>query len=253
MIWVLVDGQKKARYRKLIPNLFCRFSNWARLVLYSHSTSLLTLFLFSSGQRLSPLPRRACLSPWLCQPPLLTLFAPFLFLPERSSLPALSLSGYYCVSVLLPSNHFPPPNNRTSYLDCDPLQGAGDLSLFPLVHLLLMLKGPLELVFLPTQQSPSAFTEPAIAQGQGVGNYRLSWLWDQRAAEAWGGPAGRTSLISDRVIIMNVMLGCPWSPVAGGFSFIYLVLAIKTDIYRHTYIHIPGHRPGEVEGVDTAG
>lgn len=155
--------------------------------------------ILSSRQWLLPLFRRASLSSWLCQlPP--NSFWLLLVTNNLVLLPMLSLSSNYLVSVLLPSNKFPPQNNcpptpPISYLDCDPLQGTRDLSLLTLIFLLLMLKSPLELAFYRHQQSPSVFTEPDISWGQGVCNYRLSWLWDQRAAEGWGGLAWRASLM----------------------------------------------------------
>lgn len=118
---------------------------------------------------------------------------------------------------------FPTPEQwpPASYLDCDPRQGTGDLPCLTLIFLLLMLESPLELAFYRHQQSLSVFTEPDISLGQGVCNYRLSWLGDQRAGEAQGGLACRASLMSGRVVATNAMLGCREGKRQGDFpSFI---------------------------------
>lgn len=94
----------------------------------------------------------------------------------------LCLGGNYFVSVLLPSNYFSHlQSNCLPLLDCDLLQGAGDLSLDSHVFTSDVKKSPWTCIY-RHQQSPSVFTSVDRSRGKGVCNYSQSWLRDQRAA-----------------------------------------------------------------------
>ena len=129
-------------------------------------------------------------------------------LEARAFSPALCLSGNYLVSVLLPSNYF-------SHLqsNCLPLlistvifNRAQGTCLLTLIFLLLMLKSPLELTFTDTCKAhvPShQRTRPrgrvfAITAGAGCVIRELPGRRD---------PPRGASLMSDGVIIINVMRG----------------------------------------------